>query len=52
MHDTDKLGRATTGALVRTRMKKPIKPFTEGVEFVNRAHKMGTWFGLGKLVFA
>ena len=45
MHDTDKLGRAATGALVRTRMKKPINPFTEGVEYVNRAHKMGTWFG-------
>jgi len=30
---------------VEVRMKQPINPFVEGVEFVNRAHKMGTHFG-------
>ena len=45
MHDTDKLGRAATGALVRTKNKTAINPFQEGVDLVSRAHKMGTYFG-------
>ena len=45
MHDTDKLGRAATGALVRTKNKVPVNPFQAGVDLVLRAHKMGTHFG-------
>jgi hypothetical protein len=42
MHDTDKMGRAATGALVRTRKKVVVNPFAEGVALVSRAHKLGT----------
>jgi hypothetical protein len=45
MHDTDKLGRSAIGALVRTRMKVAVNPFPEGAELVQRAHKLGTYFG-------
>lgn len=45
MHDTDKLGKAAIGALVRTRMRVPVNPFDEGVALISRAHKMGTYFG-------
>ena len=45
MHDSDKLGRAAVGSLVRTKNKKAINPFEAGVSFVSRAHKLGTYFG-------
>jgi len=45
MHDTDKLGQSATGGLVRTRMKVAVNPFPEGVELVQRAHKLGAYFG-------
>jgi hypothetical protein len=45
MHDTDKLGQAATGGLVRTRNKIPVNPFPEGVALISRAHKLGTYFG-------
>ena len=47
MHDTDKLGRSATGALVRTRMKVAINPFPEGVALIDAAHKLGVHFGYG-----
>ena len=45
MHDTDKLGRAATGGLVRTKNKFAVNPFPEGVALVLRAHKLGAYFG-------
>ena len=45
MHDTDKLGRAATGALVRTRGGKAVNPFEAGVKLVARAHAVGAYFG-------
>ena len=45
MHDTEKLGRSATGGLVRTRNKVAINPFPEGVDLVQRAHKVGAYFG-------
>jgi len=45
MHDTEKLGRAATGGLVRTRNKVAVNPFPEGVALVQRAHKLGAYFG-------
>lgn len=47
MHDTDKLGKVATGALVRSKNKVVVNPFPEGVAFVGRAHKLGTYFGYG-----
>jgi hypothetical protein len=44
MHDGDKLGQAAVGALVRTRMKKPVNPFPAGQALMLKAHKMGTHF--------
>jgi hypothetical protein len=45
MHDTEKLGRSATGGLVRTRNKVAVNPFQEGVDLVQRAHKLGAYFG-------
>ena len=45
MHDTGKLGRAATGALVRSRGGVAVNPFAQGVELVTRAHKVGAYFG-------
>ena len=45
MHDTEKLGRSATGGLVRTRNKVAINPFSAGVDLVQRAHKLGAYFG-------
>ena len=44
MHDGDKIGQAAIGELVRTRMKVPINPFTDGKEIVTKFHKMSTHF--------
>ena len=45
MHDTEKLARAATGGLVRTKNKVAVNPFTQGVDLVQRAHKLGAYFG-------
>ena len=45
MHDTDKLGKAGVGALVRSRQKVVINPFPEGVKLVKKAHAVGAYFG-------
>jgi hypothetical protein len=47
MHDTDKLGQSACGGLVRTRKKVAVNPFKEGVDLVQKAHKLGAYFGYG-----
>jgi hypothetical protein len=47
MHDGDKLGQAATGALTRSKNKKVINPFKEGVELLDNAHKMAVHFSWG-----
>ena len=47
MHDGDKLGQAATGKLTRSKNKKIINPFVEGVELLDNAHKMGVHFSYG-----
>lgn len=44
MHDTDKIGQAATGALTRSRNKKVINPFVEGVQLMKVARAMATHF--------
>ena len=45
MHDTDKLGQSGYGGLIRTKNKFPVNPFPDGVALVQRAHKLGAYFG-------
>ena len=52
MHDTEKLGQSATGGLVRTRKKVAVNPFPEGVDLVQRAHKLGAYFGYSTQVGA
>ena len=44
MHDGDKLGQSATGALVRSKNKRSVNPFPEGVKLMANARKMGTDF--------
>ncbi|KAK3270774.1 hypothetical protein CYMTET_20841 [Cymbomonas tetramitiformis] len=44
MHDGDKLGSSATGALVRTKGKRPINPFLAGQELMKSLHAMGVYF--------
>ena len=44
MHDVDKLGQSATGALVRSKNKIIVNPFTEGVKLMANARKMATDF--------
>ena len=47
MHDGDKLGSSAVGALVRSKNKKPVNPFPEGVALMKKAHDMGVYFSYG-----
>jgi len=44
MHDVDKVGQSATGRLTRSKDKKVINPFTEGVLLLKKVHKQAVYF--------
>ncbi len=47
MHNGDKVFSSGCGQLVRTRGKLPLNSFEPGVEVMDKAHNLSTWFSYG-----
>ena len=44
IHDVDKVGQSATGRLTRSKDKKVINPFPEGVLLLKKVHKQAMYF--------